>query len=102
MDDYHGNHKKNSKPHHLYEILDLLEDDVFKYGISGDPIDKDGLSKRLREQVELFNLVTNWYRFEGHIIIKDIEGNKAARLLEDAYIEVYQKLKGRKPRGNRK
>lgn len=63
---YHQNSNKNTDPHHIYEILDLLKDDVFKYGMSGDPIDKDGLSKRLREQVELFNLVADWYRFEGH------------------------------------
>ncbi|NJL76881.1 MAG: hypothetical protein HC892_19535 [Saprospiraceae bacterium] len=45
MAKYHGNNKKSTELHHLYEILDLLEDDVLKYGISSDPIDKDGLSK---------------------------------------------------------
>jgi hypothetical protein len=102
MAKYHRNNKKNKDVHHLYEIIDLLEDDVLKYGISGDPIDKDGLSKRLREQVELFNIVANWYRFEGHIIVKDILGNEAARLLETAFIEAYEAIHGRKPRGNRK
>ena len=102
MANYHGNNKKNPKSYHLYEILDILEDEVFKYGISGDPIDKDGLSKRLREQVDLFNLVANWYRFEGRILVKDIAGNEAARLLEEAFIDAYEKLYGHKPRGNRK
>ena len=102
MAKYHGNHKKNPNTYHLYEILDLLEDEVFKYGISGDPIDKDSLSKRLREQVDLFNLVANWYRFEGHILVKDINGNEAAWLLEDTYIDAYEKMYGHKPRGNQK
>ncbi|MEM8525047.1 MAG: hypothetical protein AAGG68_10405 [Bacteroidota bacterium] len=102
MAKYHRNSKENPELHHLYEILDLLEDDVLKYGISSDPIDKDGLSKRLREQVELFNIVANWYRFKGQILVKDIPGNEAARLLEDAFIDAYEKIHGRKPRANRK
>ncbi|MEM8528086.1 MAG: hypothetical protein AAF847_06900 [Bacteroidota bacterium] len=102
MANYHGNDKKNPKSYHLYEILDLLENEVFKYGISGDPIDKDGLSKRLREQLDLFNIVANWYRFEGHILVKDIAGNETARLLEDAFIDAHEKVYGYKPRGNRK
>lgn len=32
----HGNSNKNNKPHHLYEIRDSEDDDVFKYGISHD------------------------------------------------------------------
>jgi hypothetical protein len=102
MSKYHGNDKKNTEPHHLYEILDLLEDDVLKYGISSDPIDQDGLSKRLREQVELFNIVANWYRFEGHVLVRNIPNNEAARILEAAYVDAYEKVNGRKPRGNRR
>ncbi len=33
----HGNRLDNPEPHHLYEIRDSLEDDVFKYGISAKP-----------------------------------------------------------------
>lgn len=43
---FHGNSKKNEKPHHLYEIYDRGRDDLFKYGISDKPISKDGLSCR--------------------------------------------------------
>ncbi len=32
------------KPHHLYEIVDKDGEDTFKYGISCDPIGKDGMS----------------------------------------------------------
>ncbi|MEM1119916.1 MAG: hypothetical protein AAGJ18_05670 [Bacteroidota bacterium] len=45
----HGNSHQNTKPHHLYEIADIQENDTFKYGISHDPIEADGLSKRLRD-----------------------------------------------------
>jgi len=42
----HGNSLENVNPHHLYEIRDLAENDVFKYGVSDDPIERDGLSKQ--------------------------------------------------------
>lgn len=46
MPSFHGNDKRNDKPHHLYEIKDKQENDTFKFGISCDPInkEKDGLS----------------------------------------------------------
>ncbi len=43
---FHGNSKRNNKPHHLYEIVDDEQKDTFKYGISCDPIEEDGLSER--------------------------------------------------------
>lgn len=30
----HGNSNRNTKQHHLYEIRDSVDDDIFKYGIS--------------------------------------------------------------------
>ncbi|MBN8683100.1 MAG: hypothetical protein J0L99_10605 [Chitinophagales bacterium] len=49
----HGNKLDNLKPHHLYVIFRLSNFEVFKYGISDDPIDDfDGLSARVRDQVE--------------------------------------------------
>lgn len=45
------NSNDNDGDHHLYGIWDKKEDDLFKYGISDDPIEEDGLSDRVREQV---------------------------------------------------
>jgi len=47
----HGNSNQSNRPQHLYEIRDKQEDTVFKYGISDNPIDEDGLSKRIRNQL---------------------------------------------------
>jgi URI fold toxin 2 len=47
MSSEHGNSLKNPNLHHLYEIYDKEKNDVFKYGISDDPIEKDGLSSAL-------------------------------------------------------
>lgn len=96
----HGNSLENPNPHHLYEIRDTGENDVFKYGISDDPIDKDGLSKRLRTQVAFLNRAVGLLRFVGAILVRNIPGRTRAREIEDEYIDRYFEEKGRKPRGN--
>ena len=100
MKKQHGNSLDNSKPHHLYEIEDKEEKDIFKYGISFDAIEEDGLSKRLRKQVNFMNLVAGVVRFVGRILLRDITGRQKARDLEDEHIDMYFEKKGRNPRGN--
>lgn len=98
----HGNSLKNNAPHHLYEIIDIQENDTFKYGISDDPIGEDGLSKRLRDQITLYNVVAGFIRFFARILIKNIPGRKEALKIEKEHIKTYKDENGRKPRGNRK
>lgn len=101
MPSFHGNSKKNPGQYHLYEIIDKEFDAIFKYGISGDSIDKDGLSARVRDQVDWANLIAGWKRFFARIILKDIPGNAKAREKEDEYIEQYFVEHGEYPLGNR-
>lgn len=96
----HGNSRQNQKLHHLYEIFDDHEEEVFKYGISADEIDSDGLSNRLKKQLKLFNLVANTLRFIGRILVHNIPGRKEALDLEDKYINDYEQKHGKRPRGN--
>ena len=98
----HGNAHLNDKPHHLYKISDKEENDIFKYGISADPLEKDGLSKRAREQRDYLNLAVGWLRYFVEILIHNIPGRIQAEEIEDQYIEAYRHEYGRKPRGNRK
>lgn len=97
----HGNSNRNKKPHHLYEIRDSEDDDVFKYGISHEPIGKDGYSKRMRVQVDFLNLGAKWLRFFARIILFDIVGRKEAKRIERDYIRKYRESHGQNPRGNR-
>lgn len=78
----HGNSNKNTKPHHLYEIRDKEEDDIFKYGISDNQIDDDGLSRRIRRQLTILNAAVGWLRFFANILKTDISGRKKAKQLE--------------------
>jgi len=96
----HGNSLENENPHHLYEIRDLVENDVLKYGISDDPIERDGLSKRVRSQLDFLNQAIGFLRFVGHILLHHIPGRARAKEIEDEYIDRYFDEHGRKPRGN--
>ena len=86
----------------MYEIIDKIDNDVFKYGISSDPIDEDGLSKRLRKQIAFLNLIDNWDRFFGRILLQNIEGRQEAERIETEHIEQYKSKKRRNPRRNLK
>ncbi len=60
----HKNSDDSEELHHLYEIVDKVDYDTFKYGISCGPIsNKDGMSKRMRVQLRFANLIDNWARF---------------------------------------
>lgn len=62
--------------HHLYEIVDQKTDTVFKYGICGRRLTKDGSSPRANEQVNLFNRLAGWARYFASIILTGIPGRK--------------------------
>jgi len=96
----HRNSSRNDGPHHLYEIWDKGEDELFKYGISDDTIEADNLSDRIRDQLYFLNLSTGWVRFIGRIIQRDIGGRVSAKQIEDEHIEAFFEKKGARPRGN--
>ncbi len=98
----HGNSSKSKRLHHLYEIRDKQENDVFKYGISGQPIKKDGYSRRVRSQLSLLNLAAGWARYFAKILLRNISGRKKARKTEREYIQKYSEKHGKRPRGNQK
>lgn len=96
----HKNSYQNMRPHHLYEIVDKEDEDTFKYGISCEPIGKDGMSSRMRRQVNFLNRLYEWARFFGRVLLTDIPGKKAAREIETDRIKSYETKNGRKPKGN--
>ncbi len=99
---YHGNSRKNEKPHHLYEIIDDIDQSTFKYGISADPIDEDGLSERIRTQLFLFNIIAGMTRFFARILLRNIPGRIKALEIEDRYIKKHEETFGHRPPGNPK
>lgn len=96
----HGNSFSNQNPHHLYVVEDTTENKVFKYGISDDPIEEDGLSKRLRQQVDFLNRAVGFLRFLGSVLLTNIQGRRKAKEIEDKYIDNYIDAYGERPRGN--
>lgn len=98
----HGNANSNGLPHHLYAIDDLQEKKEFKFGISDDPIEADGLSKRAREQRDYCNLVVDWLRFAARIVLANIPNREKAKEIEDEYMDAFEAEHGHLPRGNRR
>ncbi|MCB9285088.1 MAG: hypothetical protein H6563_13510 [Lewinellaceae bacterium] len=96
----HRNSHDNKDPHHLYEIFDKQEKEVFKYGISSDPIEEDGMSRRTRRQLKYLNLAAGWIRYFVRILITGISGRQRAEEIEDEHIEAFEKKHGKMPRGN--
>ena len=100
MSPVHGNSNENLEEHHLYEIIDKTENDVYKYGISFEELEKDGSSPRANRQVDLFNRVVGFIRFASKVLITGISGRRKARELEEQFIDDYRFKNGRRPRGN--
>ena len=86
--------------HHLYEIVDQKTNTVFKYGICGRVLNKDGSSPRANEQVNLFNRLAGWARYIARIILTGISGRKKAEEIEEEYIEQFKEKNGSRPDGN--
>lgn len=97
---FHGNSKKNNKPHHLYEIKDEEERDIFKYGISDNPINEYGQSRRMTEQTSYLNRAVGWIRYLARIIKRNISTREEAIELEEWHVDEYRRKNGRNPRGN--
>jgi len=100
--EYHGNDRRNEKLHHLYEIVDDPKQDTFKYGISADPIDEDGFSERMYEQLSLFNRIAGMTRFFARILLRNIPGRAKSLKIEGEYIKKYEEKHGHRPPGNLK
>ena len=62
---------------------------MFKYGISHDPIDADGLSDRSRDQIKFLNLAVNCQCFYVKILIVNIPGREKARIIETQFIDAF-------------
>lgn len=96
----HGNSLDNPNVHHLYEIYKKANGDTFKYGISDDPIEIDGLSERVRKQVFEMNLAAEYDKYAAQILLSEIEGRAEAARIEIQFIDDYYYENGRNPIGN--
>jgi hypothetical protein len=96
----HGNSLDNQNLHHLYDIFKKADGDTFKYGISDDPIEADGLSERARKQVLEMNRAAEYDKYAAQILLTDIDGRAKAAYIERTFIDDYFEKNGRNPIGN--
>jgi len=74
----HGNSKDSKKKHHLYAIIEIFRNLVFKFGISGEKLNKDGSSRRANKQVNKLNKMAGINAFKSEILEIDIDGREVA------------------------
>ncbi len=102
-----GNAKVSELAQHVYVILVRFKDgrvDVFKYGVSGGPINAGGQSARAQAQVRNLNaLATEGETYEASILaqISSGAGARAEALKVEAWlIREFEALRGYVPKGN--
>jgi len=102
-EEVHGNDKRSEKPQHLYEISDNFLNRIFKFGISGSKLNRDGGSRRANTQVNALNRDSGWKRFWAKVLRKDIEGRATALEIEKEHVKKYKEENNdTPPEGNKR
>jgi hypothetical protein len=103
----HGNSRGSQNAQHVYEILQTNaagDTVVYKYGVSGGPLNAAGLSVRAETQVRALTRTGGGViTYESSIVerIPAGPGSRGAALsLEKDLVSKYKELSGRKPDGN--
>jgi hypothetical protein len=58
----HGNSQRSNAAQHVYSIIDTATGDVYKFGISGGALNKNGSSRRANTQVNALNRSAGYSR----------------------------------------
>lgn len=97
-----GNSKKSQRPQHVYRIDDRLEFDIYKFGISGGALNRNGSSRRANTQANQLNRPLSFKRYEPEVMFRQVPGRLAALAIEKSLVCAYNKRKGRNPIGNKR
>jgi len=99
--DPHGNSLNNTKPHHVYEIIDNVTGRRVKTGVSGQPLNQDGSSPRANRQVNALNKKYSApKRFSATVIAKELPNRRAALATEQHEVNTHTNEVGKAPPGN--
>ena len=86
----HDNSKDSKKKQHLYAIIEIFRNLAYKFGISGEKLNKDGSSPRANSQVNKLNKRTGKETFKAEILETDIEDRNEALQKEKDVTEKFQ------------
>lgn len=93
----------NDSPYHLYIIYDHQRRSVYKFGVCGKQLRKNGNSPRLTGQINRLNQLDKdlRIRYTGRILRKEIKGIIRAYIAEDDMVDFFHsKNNDEFPRGN--
>jgi hypothetical protein len=100
----HGNSAAHTGAQHGYGIFDHLLQDYYKFGISGQKLNKDGTSPRANKQANNLNKSASG-RYSARVLKKNLPGRKKALNWEYGKVNGYKKSKSnptkRNPRGQK-
>ncbi len=96
----YGNDRRSIKPQHIYQIFDWFKSIVFKYGVSGSKLNKDGSSPRANLQVNQKNKETGKEQYSAEILQTNIENREKALEIEKQLVTEFFEKNNKKPDGN--
>ncbi len=100
--DVHGNDKRSQKPQHIYKIFDFVEWVIYKFGLSGQKLNKDGTSPRANSQVNQLNKKAGKEMYAAEILQTNIENREKALEIEKQLVTQYVLENNEKPEGNQR
>jgi hypothetical protein len=97
----HKNSRTNQTPNHVY-IIRNPDGTIYKYGISGRPLNQNGTSPRANQQINKLNegIPESAPRHTAEIYRSNIRGRSAALELEKQLVANYKFEYGQLPPGN--
>ncbi len=90
-----GNSKSSTNTQHGYVIKDKKTGEVQKYGVSGQPLNKNGTSPRANKQVN--NINNNGGNVEAKVIKKNVPGRQKILNWEKGKVKGYKTQAGVNP-----
>jgi hypothetical protein len=98
----HKNSLLSTSPQHVYEIFNISTGETYKFGISGNPLNKRGESPRANSQVALLNQLAGKEMYGARILGQDLPNRPTALSFEQSLVNAHKNTTGAVPRGNRR
>ncbi len=98
----HGNDKRSIKPQHIYKIFDFVDWVIYKFGISGSKLNKDGSSPRANSQVNQKNKEAGEIKFSAEVLLTDVENREKALEIEKQLVTEFFEKNDENPEGNKR
>jgi len=98
----HKNSLLSTSPQHVYEIFNISTGETYKFGISGNPLNKSGESPRANSQVALLNRLVGKEMYGARLLGQDLPDRSTALAFEQYLVNAHKTTTGAVPLGNQR